>query len=168
MGGLTRPRLLSAADDRQAFDSGHDVLNTWFRRHAWRNHDSGVSRVTIVCDATNGAIVGYVVLSAAQIERAYLRRSQQRNMPDPVPVILLGQLAVDIGHQKRGLGKSLLKFAFDATVRFSSDIGCFGLLTHPLNDQARSFYRRFGLEEVPFDPKHSMIARIIDLQSSEF
>jgi ribosomal protein S18 acetylase RimI-like enzyme len=168
MGGLTRPRLLSTGDDRQAFDSGHDVLNTWFRRHAWRNHHSDVSRVTVACDASDGTIVGYVVLCAVQIERAYLPRTQQRNMPDPIPVILLGQLAVDVGYQKRGIGKSLLRFAFEATVRFSSDIGCFGLLTHPLNDQARAFYSRLGFEELPLDPKRSMIARTIDLKRNEF
>ena len=82
--------------------------------------------------------------------------------------MLLGQLAVDIGYQKRGIAKSLLRFAFDATLRFSSDIGCFGVLTHPLDDEVRAFYRRFDFHELPFDPKRSMIVRTIDLKRSEF
>ena len=86
---VTPPRPLAETDDRLAFDCGRESLNNWFRRHAWANHAGGASRVNVICEAATGAIVGYVTLSAAQIERAYLPKSQQRNRPDPVPVTLL-------------------------------------------------------------------------------
>ncbi|RUT96203.1 N-acetyltransferase [Mesorhizobium sp. USDA-HM6] len=168
MAGLTPPRPLAADDDREVFDCGRESLNNWFRRHAWRNQQDGISRTSIICDPTNGLIAAYVALSAGQIERAYLPKSAQRNRPDPIPIVLLGQLAVDLRFQGRGCGRSLLLFALRTAVRFSADIGCFGVLTHPLDEAVRDFYRSFDFEDLPFDPKRSMIVRIADLRESGF
>jgi len=168
MAGLSPPRPLSAKDDRAAFDCGRDSLNHWFHRHAWRNQINDVSRTNVICDRLSGAIAGYVSLSAAQIERDHLPKPAQRNRPDPVPVILLGQLAVDKRHHGKGYGRDLMFFALTTAVKFSKDIGCFGVLTHPLDDTVRDFYRHFGFTELPFDPKLSMIVRIVDLEQSGF
>jgi predicted N-acetyltransferase YhbS len=165
---LTPPRPLAADDERDTFDCGRESLNQWFRRHAWRNQQSGTSRITVVCNATTNQIAGYVSLSAAQIERAHLPKSAQRNQPDPIPALLLGQLAVDLRHQGRGLARSLMVFALTTAVRFSKDIGCFCVLTHPLDDGVRNFYRTFGFENLPFDPNASMAVRIADLEASGF
>lgn len=59
-------------------------------------------------------------------------------------------------------------FAPTTAVRFAKEIGCFGMLTHPLDDDVRVFYTRFGFETLPFDPKRSMIVRIVDLEQSGF
>ncbi|MGH7068359.1 MAG: GNAT family N-acetyltransferase, partial [Acetobacteraceae bacterium] len=72
-------------------------------------------------------------------------------------MLLLGQLAVDRQHQSKGCSRSLMLFALTTAVRFSDEIGCFGVLTHPLDDQVRAFYNRFGFETLPFDPRRSMI-----------
>lgn len=168
MAGLTRPRPLEATDDRNAFDCGREALNQWFRRNAWRNQESGVSRTNVVCDPATGTIVGYVSLSAAQIERAFLPKAEQRNRPDPLPALLLGQLAVDQRFQGRGVARSLLFFALTTAVRVSRDLGCFCVLTHPLDDGVRRFYGRFGFEDLPFDPHRSMAVRIKDLIASGF
>jgi hypothetical protein len=95
MAGLAPPRPLRGDDERSQFDCGRESLNQWFRRHAWHNQEANVSRTSVVCDAVTGAIVGYVSLSAAQVERAYQPKSAQRNRPNPIPAVLLGQLAVD-------------------------------------------------------------------------
>lgn len=71
--------------------------------HAWRNQQGGISRTCLVCDSVTGAMVGYVALCAAQIEQGRPPRSAQRNRPDPRPVILLSQLAVDRGYTARGM-----------------------------------------------------------------
>jgi predicted N-acetyltransferase YhbS len=168
MAGLTPPRPLTADDDRDAFDCGREALNQWLRRHAWHNQESGTSRTTIVCDAVTGGIVGYVTLAAAQIDRAFLPKSAQRNRPNPIPALLLGQLAVDARYQKRGYARSLTFFALTTAVRLSQDMGCFCVLTHPLDDGVRDFYRNFGFEELPFDPMRSMAVRIADLVASGF
>jgi predicted N-acetyltransferase YhbS len=168
MAELTAPRPLTGEHDREAFDCGRESINQWFRRHAWRNQQSGVTRTNIVCDSATGVIAGYVTLSAAQIERAFLPKSARRNQPDPLPALLLGQLGVDRRYQRRGLARSLVWFALVTAVRFSRDIGCFGVLTHPLDDELRGFYRRLGFEDLPYDPRRSMIVRIADLERNGF
>lgn len=168
MAGLTPPRSLKADDNREAFDCGREAINAWFRRHAWRNQQSGVTRTTVVCDANTGAVAGCVSLCAAQIERGFLPKSAQRNQPDPLPAVLLGQLAVDRRYQGLGYARSLMWFALTMSVRFSKDIGCFGVLTHPLDDGLRVFYRRFGFEDLPFDPSRAMIVRIAELERNGF
>ena len=168
MARLTPPRPLEADDDRTGFDCGRESLNQWFRRHAWRNHESGMSRVTVACDDESGAIAGYVTLSSGQIEREYLPKSARRNRPEHIPIILLGQLAVDTRCQGRGYARSLLFFALTTSVRVSTEIGCFGVMTHPLDDGVRSFYRRWGFEDLPGDPRRSTIVRIADLEHNGF
>jgi hypothetical protein len=110
VGAVTPPRPLKADDDRADFDCGRPSLNAWLRRHAWDNHVSGISRTNVLSDADSGLNAGYVSLSAAQIERAFLPKSQRRNKPDPIPVTLLGQLAIATTHQGQGHAKSLLAF----------------------------------------------------------
>lgn len=164
MAGLTPPRPLAAEDDRASFDCGRESLNRWFERHAWRNQEAGVTRTSVVCDSDTGAIAGYVSLAATHVERAWLPKADQRNRPDPLPAALLGQLAVDRRYQGEGCARSLMFFALTTAVRFSNEIGCFCVLTHPLDDGVRAFYRAFGFEDLPFDPERSMAVRIVDLK----
>ena len=164
MGRLSTPRPLVANDDRDAFDCGRDSLNHWFRQNAWRNQENGSSRTSVIRDAYTGAIVGYVALSASHIERAYLPKSAQRNRPDPLPVILLGQLAVDRAYQGRGCARSLMAFALQTAVRLSKEIGCIGVLTYPIDEGVRAFYSAFDFQDLPFDPMRRMLVRITDLK----
>jgi GNAT superfamily N-acetyltransferase len=166
MAEVTSPRPLLEHDDRSHFDCGRESLNAWFRRHAWHNHVSGISRMNVICDASTQLIVGYVTLSAAHIERQFLAKAHQRNKPDPVPATLLGQLAIHLSHQGQGHARSLLQFALTAALRASREVGSFGVLTHPLDDEVRRFYRRWGFEDLPFDPRRSMIVRMLDLEKS--
>lgn len=166
MAGVTPPRPLDETDIRDNFDCGRDSLNHWFRCHAWANHAAGISRTNVICDSATAEIIGYVTLSAAQIERAFLPKSRQRNMPDPVPVTLLAQLAIHKDRQGQGHARSLLLFAMTAALRASREIGSFGVITHPIDEQARSFYRRWGFQDLPSDPRRAMIARMVDLERS--
>lgn len=166
MAAVTPPRPLTRNDDIDSFDCGRDSLNLWFRRHAWANQVSGISRVNVIGEATSGRIVGYVTLSAAQIERAFLPKSQQRHQPDQVPVTLLGQLAVDKDYQGQGHATSLLLFALKTALRASQQVGSLGVITHPLDDDVRRFYARWGFQDIPFDPRRAMLARMVDLERS--
>jgi GNAT superfamily N-acetyltransferase len=166
MGGLTPPRALNAGDDRNAFDCGRESLNYWFRRNAWRNQEDGTSRTNVIIDTVNMAVAGYVTLVASQIDRAHLPKPAQRNRPDPIPAILLGQLAVDQRYQGRGCARSLMLFALRTALRLSDEIGCYGVITHPLDEGVRAFYRDFGFQDLPFDPGRAMIIRIIDLKQN--
>ena len=148
MAAVTPPRPLVETDDRSRFDCGRDSLNSWFRQRAWANHASGVSRTNVICDAATGEIVGYVTLSSAQIERAFLPKPHQRTKPDPVPVTLLGQLAVHKVHHDQGHARSLLMFALRTAVRAPHEIG------------------RWGFQDLPADPRGAMFVRIVDLEAS--
>ena len=125
MAAVTPPRPLAENDDRSRFDCGRASLTTWFQQRAWSNHVSGVSRTNVICDVATGEIIGYVTLSAAQIERAFLPKPHQRNKPDPVPVTLLGQLAIHKVQHFQGYVQSLLMFALTTAVRAFHDIGRF-------------------------------------------
>jgi len=162
MAEIAPPRPLADSDDRGSFDCGRESMNQWFRRYAWANHAAGLSRANVICEA--GQIVGYVTLSAGQIERAALPKPFQRNKPDPVPATLLGQLAIHKDHQGKGYARSLLLFALRAALRASHTVGSFGVFTHPLDESARGFYARWGFQDLPFDPRRAMIVRMADLE----
>jgi GNAT superfamily N-acetyltransferase len=164
MAAVTPPHPLGEQDDRSLFDCGRDSLNSWFRRNAWANQASGASRVNIITEAASGRIVGYVALSASQIERAFLPKPQQRNRPDPVPVTLLGQLAVDNAFQRQGHAVTLLQFALKTALLASEIVGSVGVITHPLDDGIRDFYARWGFQDLPFDPRRAMLVRMVELQ----
>lgn len=166
MPGVQPPRPLAETDDRSQFDCGRDSLNAWFARHAWNNHASGASRVTVLTETDTGRIVAYVTLSAAQIQRAFLPKSQQRNRPDPVPVTLLGQLAVDQAFHGQGHATSMLLYALKTALAASDAIGSVAVITHPIDDSVRAFYAKWGFVELPFDPRRAMILRIVDIRAT--
>ena len=78
--------------------------------------------------------------------------------------MLLGQLAIHKDHQGLGHARSLLLFALRTALRASREIGSFGVITHPIDEQAREFYRRWGFQDLPFDPRRAMIVRMVDLE----
>ena len=166
MAAVTAPRPLTVEDDRTQFDCGRESLNNWFLRHAWDNHAGDVSRVNVICDVVSGEIVGYVTLSAAQIERAFLSKAQQRNRPDPVPATLLSQLAIHKDHQGQGHAASLLVFALRTSLRAAEIIGSTGVIAHPLDEGVRAFYAKWGFLDLPFDPRRAIFVRMVDLKKS--
>jgi GNAT superfamily N-acetyltransferase len=166
LGEVSAPRPLLEGDDRGAFDCGRVSLNTWFVRHAFANHARGFSRVFVMTDAGTGRIVAYASLSAAQIERGFLPKALQRNSPDPLPVFLLGQLAVDLRDQGKGHSVVILRNMLVTALRAADLIGSVGVITHPLDEKVRGFYARYGFQDLPFDPRRSMMVRSVDLHQA--
>lgn len=158
------PHALTENDDRTLFDCGRESLNQWFRRYTWSNHLNGMARVNVIENNATGRIIGYIALSSSNVERAFLPKGRQRNSPDPVQVTLLGQLAVDKDYQGQRHAGSLMRFALMTALRASADNGSFGVLTHPLDEGVRRFYKRWGFEDLPYDPRRAMIVRMIDIQ----
>ncbi len=122
--------------------------------------------MNLIVDLASGRIVGYVTLSAAQIERAYLPKPQQRNRPDPLPATLLGQLAVDKNYQGQRHAVSLIFFALRTALRAADFVGSVGVITHPLDDGVRHFYAKWGFQDLPFDPRRAMMVRMVDLRKT--
>ena len=122
MSRYTPPEPLRPTHDLAGFDSGNDALNRWLVSRAVRNQDSGASRTFVTtCD---GLVVGYYALAASSVAQVGAPTGLRRNMPDPIPVILLGRLAVDRRHAGRGVGASLLR---DAALRVATTASIVGV-----------------------------------------
>lgn len=146
---IAAPRLLEAGDETQEFDCGVSVLNDWLKKRAQVNHLSGASRTYV---ATVGKrIVAYYCLSAGSIQHAAAPGKIRRNMPEPVPVVVMGRLAVDARFQKRGVGPLLLLHAGEQTKELAKGVGIRALLVHVKDEAAAHFYKRFGFIESPVD-----------------
>ena len=155
MSGYSLPRPIAEDDDTSEFDSGEASLDDYLRRRALANHVQGASRCFVTC--SDERVVGYYALASASVQHSDVAGKVRRNMPDPVPVILLSRLAVDRKEQSTGLGKNLLRDAILRSVEASDIIGVRALLVHALNDTARAFYRHFDFEPSPTDPLHLLL-----------
>jgi predicted N-acetyltransferase YhbS len=132
------------------FDCGVESLNEWLDKRAWKNQVLGVSRTFVI---TNGEIViGYYCLSSAAIDRIELPKAKQRNMPDPIPAILIGRLAVDLRYQGQKIGLSLLQDAICRIITASQSVGFAYILVHALDDAAKRFYEMNGFKAIPEQP----------------
>ncbi|HMR34075.1 MAG TPA: GNAT family N-acetyltransferase [Geminicoccaceae bacterium] len=153
------------ADDHivEGFDSGEPSLDQWLKTRARRNQAAGASRTFVV--RRGGPVVAYYSLASGAVSITSALGHSRRYMPDPVPVVLLGRLAVDRSLQGRGLGRHLVRDAGLRVLRAAETIGIRGLLVHALGDQAKSFYLRVGFSESPLDPMMLMIT-LADLRAS--
>lgn len=148
--GVNPPTLLSDAHDCSAFTSGEPTLDDWLRDRAREGHQRGSARTYVAADE-QGRVVGYYALSAGSVLRRNVPGNVRRNMPDAIPVIVLGRLAVHQQQQGTGLGSALLKDAMLRALGASREIGVAALMVHALNDDLRAFYQRFGFVEFPTD-----------------
>jgi GNAT superfamily N-acetyltransferase len=130
------------------FDCGAPELNDWLSRRA-RTEDSRWARTYAASDA-NGAVGAYYCLFAGGVTRAEVPRLAARAAPDPVPVVVLGRLAVDLRFAGRGIGGLLLRDAMVRVLAAADRIGALALLVHAIGDDAARFYARYGFRPAPF------------------
>ena len=147
---LSAPTLLTDAHDLELFQSGTDSLDQWLRRRARANQVSGASRTYVV--AVEGRVVGYYCLSSGGLDLADAPGSIRRNMPDPIPVAVLGRLAVDQRWQGKGLGAALLQDAALRAAQAAAILGVRGLLVHAISEEAKGFYEHYGFAASPNNP----------------
>ena len=150
------PQLLTRAHDGAAFDCGEPELNEWLKKRALNNQASGASRTFVVVDG-NCRILAYYALSAGAVSSRQAPGSVRRNMPDPVPVMVLGRLAVDLSCQGKRLGSALLKDAFLRTATVAEHVGVRALLVHAINESAKHFYLQHGFTPSPVNPLTLML-----------
>jgi GNAT superfamily N-acetyltransferase len=153
---LTAPEKLRADHDLTEFTCGEASLDDWLRRRALQNEESGASRCYVVC-AGRKKVVGYYALAVGAIAHEQAPGRVKRNMPDPVPVIVLGRLAIDHAFQSRGLGPALLRDAILRTLQAADIAGIRAILVHAISDKARRFYEAHGFVSSPIDPMTLMI-----------
>lgn len=146
---VTAPVLLTEQHVLAPFDCGHEVLDDWLRRRAMKNQHLNASRTFVICLEGTMRVVGYYSIATGSVSHVDLGRSLRQNMPDPIPVVLLGRLAVDVCTQGHNYGKWLLN---DAVVRVSNladQVGIKAIMVHAINEQAKAFYEYFGFVQSP-------------------
>lgn len=145
---LSAPQTLAAHHQLHDFDCGEASLNDWLKRRALNNHLSGASRVFVVTDRED-RVFGYYALAAGAVSHRDATSTIRRNMPDPVPVMVLGRLAIDHRAQGIKLGAALLRDAVTRTLAVAQNAGVRALLVHALSPQARQFYEHYGFQASP-------------------
>jgi GNAT superfamily N-acetyltransferase len=160
---VTTPEHLEAHHDSTAFDCGEPELNDWLRQQAFKNEASGASRTYVIC--AGGRIVGYYALATGAVARAAATGKVRRQMPDPIPVMILARLAVDTRYQGQGLGYGLLRDALLRTLQVAAEAGIRAVLLHAMTAEAKRFYQRAGFQDSPLDPMTMMIT-IADIQKA--
>lgn len=158
---VTAPEHIEAHHDSTAFDCGQPELNDWLRLRALDNEASGASRTYVIC--AEGRVVGYYALATGAIARAAATGKVRRQMPDPIPVIIIGRLAVDARYQGHGLGYGLLRDALLRTLQVAKQAGIRAVLLHVMTADAKRFYLRAGFQESPLEPMTMMIT-IADIE----
>jgi GNAT superfamily N-acetyltransferase len=152
---IDSPRKLSPDHDCSQFTCGEPALDDWLRRRALPNEASGSSRTYVV--RTGQRVVGYYALANGAVTHAEAPGRIRRNMPDPVPVMVLVRLAVDQDFQGQGIGTGLLRDAVLRTVQAAEIAGIRAILVHALSETARRFYEQYGFVTSPVEPLTLMI-----------
>lgn len=152
---LSAPAPLSAEHDVSAFACGHSSLDDWLKRRALANQKAGASRTYVVSE--DRRVVAYYALASGALACMAATGKLRRNMPDPIPIAILGRLAIDSAFQGRGLGRALFRDAALRILSAADAIGIRGLIVHAISDDAAAFYRALGLEVSPAEPRTLMI-----------
>jgi predicted N-acetyltransferase YhbS len=159
---LTEPEPLTAQHDLAEFHSGVEALDSWLRQRAWKNQISGVSRTFVACE--NGRPIAYYVLASGTVSTVIASGRFRRNMPDPIPVVILARLAVDRSLQGKGIGRALVQDAGRRVVNAANSIGIRGMIVHALSEEAKAFYERVGFDPSPLEDMMLMVT-LADLQA---
>lgn len=165
MGKISPPEPLTLEHDLSRFNSIEDTLNFWLQQRALKNEGQSSRTYVVVDKDTNKRVVGYFCLSTGSITHKKAVGAIKRNMPDPIPVCVLGRLAVDKDYCHRGIGDGLLKEAIIKTLTFSHHIGVRALLVHDISDVAKDFYSKRGFKESPTNAMTLMLS-IKDMQKT--
>ena len=137
----------------QSFDCGDAALNSFLHRFALVSQQSN-SAQTYVC-GYGGSVVGFYSLAVGSVDPAAAAPRVIKGVPrHPVPVMILARLAVDVAHQRVGLGRALLKDALRRTAQAADIAGIRALLVHAKDERARNWYLSFDFEPSPSDPLH--------------
>lgn len=160
---VAQPEPLEARHDTEAFASGVDSLDEWLKRRAKKNQQSGASRTFVACDGQR--VVAYYSLASSAVTIDEAPGHFRRNMPDPIPVVVLGRLAVDRVWQGKGIGRALVRDAVLRIIHAADTIGIRGVIVHAISADAKKFYEQVGFDPSPLDPMTLMMT-LTDMKAS--
>lgn len=153
---LSAPKPLLSSHRLDDFFCGESSLDDWLKRRALSNHLNGASRTFVIADSYQH-VWGYYALATGAITHHEATGRVRRNMPEPIPVIVLGRLAIDLRAQGRKLGASLLQDAVVRVRAVAENAGVRALLVHALNDKVKQFYEYYGFTASPISPTTLML-----------
>jgi len=153
--GITAPTPISYRHAVSDFDCGQISLDDWLKKRAVKNESTGASRTFVVCD--DNTVIGYYTLAVGAVTREEASGKIRRNMPEPIPVMILGRLAVDQPWQGRKIGVGMLKDAILRTLIVAEQTGIRAILVHALSEEAKRFYLQCGFHESPLNEMTLMI-----------
>ena len=162
---LSAPQPLCTQHQLDEFVCGESSLDDWLKRRALGNQLMGASRTFVVTNPA-GRVLGYYAMAAGAVSHPMATSGVRRNMPDPVPVMVLARLAVDHRAQGMNLGAGLLQDAVNRALTVSQNAGVRALLVHALNESAKQFYEHYGFQESPLQSMTLML-RLGSLKTSE-
>ena len=149
---LSAPEPLTAAHDVSAFSCGKPTLDHWLKTRALANQEKGFTAVVVVHEAGR-VVVGYYGLAPTGAVPSILPRAIRTGQPpNPVPCLLLGQLATDTDRAGQGIGTGLMKHALQRCVLASRLIGGRALLVNAVDEEAALFWQRHGFMPSRDDP----------------
>jgi GNAT superfamily N-acetyltransferase len=154
-GVLAAPEPLAPHHELDAFECGVATLDEWLKRRARRNETDGASRTFVLC--VGPQVVGYYSLAAGSVLHTAATGKVRRNMPDPVPTLLLARLAVERAWHGKGLGADLLSDAVSRAIGAAETIGVRAILVHAISDEAKTFYEKHGFRPSPIEPMTLMV-----------
>jgi GNAT superfamily N-acetyltransferase len=154
---ISPPGPLSDEHRLDDFQCTSPDLTKWLINRARKNHREGASRCFVVCDDQQN-VIGYYALAAGAVSHELAPGSVKRNMPDPIPVAVLGRLAVHTDWVGKGIGQGLLKDAVQRTLQTAQQMGIRVLLCHAIDEAAKAFYVKHGFIESPVDPMAVMLS----------
>lgn len=149
---VTAPELLNETHDLKQFDCGNDILSDWLSRRAIKNQYLNASRTFVICLECTKRVIGYYSIATGSISHTNLNRHLRQNMPNPIPVVLLGRLVIDKSAQNHKLGKWLLNDAVSRVSNLADQVGIKAIMVHAIDEQARAFYEYFGFVQSPITP----------------
>lgn len=152
---LSAPEKLRADHDVSGFECGESSLDDWLRRRALQNEESGASRTYVVCAGQQ--VVGNYALAVGAVAHVDAPGRVRRNMPDPIPIMVIGRLAVHKDYQGRRIGPALLRDAVLRTLQAADIAGIRAILVHAISERARQFYEERGFITSSMDPMTLMI-----------
>ena len=152
---LSAPQPLADHHQTDAFNCGVPSLDDWLKRRARIYQLTGASRSFAICDENK--IVGYYALALGAVQSSHASGRFRRNMPEPIPVAILGRLAVDQSCQGQGAGRALFRDAALRIINAADIIGIRGIIVHALSEDAKAFYLALGFDASPLEPMTLMV-----------
>ncbi|OCA55666.1 GNAT family N-acetyltransferase [Photorhabdus namnaonensis] len=152
---INDPTLLTDEHNLNSFTSGIDTLDNWLTDRALKNQKENASRTYVVSQDRD--VIAYYSLATGSIMSEEAISKFKRNMPNPIPVIILGRLAVDKRYQGRGFGRYLVRDASVRVAQAADLVGVRGLIVHAISGNAKAFYKSVGFSDSLLNPMTLMI-----------